>query len=174
MDANSMIEALQAGGPHPDLGDKSALFGQFVGAWDVNVTNIAPDGTTVELEGEWHFGWALEGRAIADVWIAPRRSLRNGSEAAGYGITVRCYDPSIEAWRITWTGPGRAETHVIRLIGRPVGDEIVLEADLEGERRMRWVFSDITPMQFRWRSIDSGDGGASWHETQRMVARRVS
>ncbi len=52
------------------------LFGWFVGAWDFDVTNIAVDGTKHEFKGEWHFGWALEGRAIMDPWITPRRSLR--------------------------------------------------------------------------------------------------
>jgi hypothetical protein len=174
MDAGTMVKALQADGPHPGLGGRSALFGQFVGAWTVDITNIAADGTIEEVQGEWHFGWALEGRAIVDVWVAPRRSLRDGSEAAGYGITVRCFDPSIDAWRVTWVGPGASKSHVTLFVARPVGDEIVLEASPEGEHRMHWIFSDITPDRFRWRSVESEDGGASWSETQRMVARRVS
>jgi hypothetical protein len=48
------------------------LFGQFVGAWDVDVTNITLDGTRKELKREWHFGWVLEGRAT---WIGPVRHL---------------------------------------------------------------------------------------------------
>ena len=67
MHPDSMIDALQASGPHPDHGSDLILFGQFVGAWDVDVTNIEPDGTKKELKGEWHFGWVLEGRAIMDV-----------------------------------------------------------------------------------------------------------
>ena len=34
MDADSMIEALHAHGPHPDLAEDLMLFGQFVGACD--------------------------------------------------------------------------------------------------------------------------------------------
>ena len=67
MHPDSMIDALQASGPHPDHASDLILFGQFVGAWDVDVTNIEPDGTKKELKGEWHFGWVLEGRAIMDV-----------------------------------------------------------------------------------------------------------
>ena len=59
--------------------------------------------------GEWHFGWALEGRAIQDVWIVPPRGeLRHGDAAANvnsYGTTLRVYDPDIDAWRIQWTDP---------------------------------------------------------------------
>ncbi len=43
MDTDSMIDALQARGPHPDLAEHLMLFGQFVGAWDVDVTNIAAE-----------------------------------------------------------------------------------------------------------------------------------
>src|SRR5437868_12815377 len=107
MNSSTVIEALRADGPHPDLAEELALFGQFVGAWDVDITNMQPDGTTTELKGEWHFGWALEGRAIIDVWIAPRRSLRDGSEKGGYGITVRCFDPPTNAWFATWIGPSQ-------------------------------------------------------------------
>ena len=56
MDTDSMLDALQARGPHPDLAEHLMLFGQFVGAWDVDVTNIAADGTKNEFKGEWHFG----------------------------------------------------------------------------------------------------------------------
>ena len=80
MQTDSMIIALQASGPHPDLVKELMVFGQFVGAWNVDVTTIAPDGTKKELKGEWHFGWVLQGRAIMDVWTAPRRSLHNAAE----------------------------------------------------------------------------------------------
>jgi hypothetical protein len=48
MDTDSMVDALQARGPHPDEASHLMLFGQFVGAWDVDVTNIASDGTKQE------------------------------------------------------------------------------------------------------------------------------
>src|SRR5436309_13968686 len=123
MDVDTMIGALRAGGPHPGLAGKLALFGQFVGAWDVDITNFGPDGKTIELQGEWHFAWALEGRAVMDVWIAPRRSLRDGSEPGGYGVTVRCFDPAIDAWRATWIGPTQTQCYGIPFIARPVADE---------------------------------------------------
>ena len=43
MDPDSMLAALQASGPDPTLADQLLLFGQFVGAWDVAITNIAPE-----------------------------------------------------------------------------------------------------------------------------------
>jgi hypothetical protein len=56
---SAMIEALQASHPRATLGDKLQLYGQFVGSWDVEVTNFKPDGSQETVEGEWHFGWVL-------------------------------------------------------------------------------------------------------------------
>ena len=171
MDADSMIDALQAHGPHPDLAEDLMLFGQFVGAWDVDVTNSAPDGTKQELKGEWHFGWVLEGRAIMDVWITPRRSLRGQADPYEYGATLRFFDPTIQAWRSTWIGPVR---HLVRaFIARQVGDEIILEGSSEQGNRIRWIFSQITPTSFRWRNVESSDDGATWTKVQEMAAQRA-
>jgi hypothetical protein len=54
-----------------------------------------------EGQGEFHFGWILEGRAIQDVWMIPRRKDRR----------IRVYDPRIDAWRIFWIDPA---TNVFR------------------------------------------------------------
>jgi hypothetical protein len=170
MDTDSMIDALQARGPHPDLAEHLMLFGQFVGAWDVDVINIAPDGTKEEFKGEWHFGWALEGRAIMDVWITPRRSLRGQADPYEYGATLRFFDPTLQAWRSTWIGPVR---HLVRsFIARQVEHEIILEGTFE-DRRIRWIFSQITATSFQWRNMESSDEGTTWTKVQEMSAQRA-
>lgn len=170
MDSDSMIEALQAHGPHPDLAEHLMLFGQFVGAWDVDVTNIASDGTKEEFKGEWHFGWVLAGRAVMDVWITPRRLLRRQGDPYEYGATLRFFDPTIQAWRSTWNGPVR---HLVRpFIARQVGQEIILEGTFE-DRHIRWIFSQITATSFQWRNIESTDEGSTWTTVQEMSAHRT-
>lgn len=171
VDTDTMIDALRASGPHPDLADRLVLFGQFVGAWDVDIVNYGHDGVRTEIQGEWHFGWALEGRAIMDVWIAPRRSLRGASPGGEYGVGVRIFDPSIDAWRSTWIGPARGV--VKPFIARETGGEIVLEGRFADDRLERWIFSDIAATHFRWRYIASTDGGATWALVQEMAAHRV-
>jgi len=171
MDNNSLIDALHASGRHPELGDDLRLFGQFVGDWDVDVTTIGPDGSTTQ-KGEWHFGWALEGRAVVDVFVVPRRSLRDGQSDGAYGITVRIFDPSIHAWRSTWIGPTKSV--VYPFIARQMGNEIVLEGTFTEGTLDRWIFSDVTATSFRWRAMQSIDGGSTWTAWQEMDARRVS
>ena len=84
-----MIDALSAGAPLVELSEKLQLFGQFVGSWDAQVFNYKPDGGTQILDAEWHFGWVLEGRAIQDVWIAPKRGSRSAEEIAGKDYSYR-------------------------------------------------------------------------------------
>src|SRR4051812_9118344 len=100
MSIKTMIEVLRASDPLPELAEKLQMFGQFVGSWDAKVINYKPDGSNQIVEAEWHFGWVLEGRAIQDVWIAPKRRLRVAGETApgDYGATIRFYDANIGAW----------------------------------------------------------------------------
>ena len=50
------------------------LYGQFVGSWDGRFVYHAPEDVPREAPCEVHFGWALEGRAVQDVWIVPSRT----------------------------------------------------------------------------------------------------
>jgi hypothetical protein len=169
-------DAFLGEGPIPGLSDKLALFGQFVGSWDLSVTNHPPGGDSTTVAAEWHFAWALGGRAIQDVWIAPSRAARaaaNASPASGeWGTTLRFYDSRIDAWRSTWIGPNHGV--VMPFIAREVGEEIVLEGSFEDGVLTRWIFSEITAEAFSWRAVDSTDDGDSWTLLQEMRAKRIS
>jgi hypothetical protein len=169
---SAMIEALQSDGPHSELASKLQLFGQFVGSWDVEIINYKADGSQEVVSGEWHFGWVLEGRAIQDVWIAPKRSLRDtsGSVTGDYGATLRFYDPKIDGWRSTWIGPVKG--YVLPFIARQAGDEIILEGSFESGESRKWIFSDITSESFKWRALESNDGWLTYRKVQEMSAHR--
>lgn len=59
-----MVKALNAPPPAPERAERMHLFGQFVGSWAIDVATLEPDGSWRNEQGEWHFGWILEGRAI--------------------------------------------------------------------------------------------------------------
>lgn len=148
-------------------------FGRFVGSWDLDVIYYDESGAVRrQTSGEWHFGWALEGRAIEDVWIVPPRTQRSsGGQAPGeYGATLRFYDPSIDAWRSTWHGP--VHGIVWPFIARQEDDAIVLTRTEEDGALTRWIFDRIEPNSFHWRAIISADGGKSWRLEQEMFAKR--
>ena len=106
-----MIEALAAGGPWPEHAEKLMLFGQFVGAWDLDITLFDLDGTVrAEGEGEWLFGWVLEGCAVQDVLIRPPRRERTGAsptEFWEYGTTIRLYARAGTPGASPGSGPSR-------------------------------------------------------------------
>lgn len=146
LSAEDTFTVLAADKPAPEYRDKLMLFGQFVGDWEFDGVGQGADGKQGTDKGEIHFSWALQGRAIQDVWIERERS----DHAPGiYGTTVRFYDPKIDAWRSTWIDPvyGAVRT----FIGRKVGEEIVLESKDDKGRTIHWIFSQIKPDSFHWR-----------------------
>ena len=162
------IEGLGANGPDPELEEKLMLFGQFIGDWDIIEARIRqPDGTEAKHQGQIHFGWILGGRATQDVWMTYREKTH---ELIPVGTTIRFYDPRLEAWRVIWICP--IEGVVQTFIARKVDEEIVLEGKTKEGYPERWIFSDITPQSFRWRSVQTQDNGKTWQLTEEMQVRK--
>jgi hypothetical protein len=180
MTASGMVEALAADGPAADRVGKTDLYGWLVGSWDLDVIRFLDDGSKRRRQGEWHFGWVLEGRAIQDVWIVPRRGeLRQGDAAANansYGTTLRIYDPRIDAWQIQWIDP--VTQNFLGMVGRKQGDDIVQLGNNADGHSIRWSFSQIAPNSFRWRGETLRDRRptteASWRLDVEFFARRVA
>ncbi len=114
-----VLEALVSRGPHPSLGAHADTYGRLIGGWRGELQSHLPGHSAPAASLEIHFGWALEGRAVQDVWITPARDQRGVGVTAPlppldwYGTTVRVFDPKTETWRATWwnaiTG-GRIDT----------------------------------------------------------------
>jgi len=170
--SNVFLSALVSQEPHPDLPLEQRIFAPFIGSWDLVVTWYAEDGSIRRREnGEWHFSWVLEGRAVQDIWIVPPRSERhNHQDPYEYGTSLRFFDPALGAWRSTWIGPSQRAVHVF--IARQSGDEVVLETELEDTGRMSWIFSGITDTNFTWRN--QRETATGWLLTQEFQARRSS
>ena len=171
---SAFLNALGADGPSADRAGKMDLYGRFVGSWDLDVRQFSEDGSERRRAGEWHFGWALEGRAIQDVWIVPPRGeLRQGDATAkinSYGTTLRIYDPDIDAWRIQWSDP--VARSFLQMIGRAEDRDIVQLGTRPDGQLARWSFADITANSFLWRGEVSADNGATWRVVTEFTARR--
>ena len=92
-----------------------------------------------------------------------------------HGTTLRFYDPALGAWRSTWIDP--LNGRVRRFIGRPDGDDIILDG-LDDEPAERWCFRDIAPgpapESFRWTGEVSADGRRTWRLDEEMLIRRAA
>jgi hypothetical protein len=158
----SLADLLLADGPAPDRADKLKLYGWLIGAWEMDAVVHLDDGQKHTGQGRICFAWALEGRAIQDVWILP---------GVFYGTTLRIYDPGLDAWHILWNDPVRQ--YYTRQIGRAQGNDIVQIGTNDSGEALRWTFTDITPDSFTWIGERSQDGEATWHLQAEFRARRA-
>ena len=168
----SIGEVVGAPGPHPEHADSLRLFGQFIGSWDLVSTQFTPDGRSRSYRGEWHFFWALEGRAVQDVILSPGREERDASrwKAGEYGTTIRYYRPDSDSWDVTYVSPPNDQVH--RLIARAEDGRIVLRGAAPDGRPEVWTFYDITADRCRWRGQISSDGGQTWFTDEEMALTR--
>ena len=159
-----------------ELGDAAALYADLIGAWEVDVIDYDADGARRRSRGEWHFGWALEGRAVQDVFVVPARALRNGPNLPRrgnrYGTTLRFFDPEQQTWRVIWINPVTGAVN--SLVARREGAAIVQEGVNDEGQPIRWSFVEVARDRFHWIGNVSKDGGATWQTQAEFFARRVS
>jgi hypothetical protein len=160
--SSSFIAKLLSAGPAADRADKMGLYGRLIGDWLMEATVHKDDGSVHKGRGEIHFAWALDGRAIQDVWILP---------GLFYGSTLRVYDPAIDAWHILWSDP--LKQLYTRQTGRAQGRDIVQLGQADNGVPLRWTFTDIAPDSFRWLGERSPDNGASWQLQADFLVRRA-
>ncbi|MFD8598562.1 hypothetical protein ACFV1L_26515 [Kitasatospora sp. NPDC059646] len=168
------MRTLLAAGPGPHHPAEMEQFGQLAGHWATVITYHPADGSPAHrVSGEWEFGYALEGRAVLDVWRWPGQQDLAGADRAAdqeCGLCVRIWDPRLQLWRFTFHGTARGDQ--VQMYARRIGDEIVMER-ATGTALVRWTFADITADAFHWRNERSSDGGATWRLDQEVSARRL-
>jgi len=166
---------LAAAGRSREIPESADAYGWLIGSWELDVRRYAGvDVAAHRLKGEAHFGWVLEGRAVQDVWIMPRLSERTadlGKTLNMYGTTLRVWDPSIEAWRITWMNP--AGDHYEQQLGRRSGKDVVQIGTRPNGTPTRWRFTEITLDSFHWLGEALERDGKTWKLEGEFLARRM-
>jgi hypothetical protein len=165
--------ALLSAGPSGELGAAASTYDWLIGVWDAELIDFLADGSRHEQRGEWHFSWALEGRAVQDVLIAPRRFKRNRSgprKADRYGTSIRIYDSKEQLWRITWINPVTGNHE--QLTGRKIGTDVVQEGKRASGQPIRWVFTHITPNSCLWYGEALQADGRTWKREAEFHLRR--
>jgi len=165
--ARMLAGLMVSDGPRPEYAEAFRPFAPLIGSWDLDVAWYDETGAvTRQTKGEWHFAWALDGRAVADIWITPSRAARATDGDGEWGLSIRIYDPELKAFRSTWLGPKAA--FVMPFIARADGDSITLESQTASTR---WAFTSITETGFHWRNQDEdADGNVILRQT--FEARR--
>jgi hypothetical protein len=172
--ASGVLAALGAAGRSAEIPEPADCYGWLAGSWELEVRNYWGDVRALGLRAEAHFGWVLEGRAVQDVWVLPARADRTAAadrSRNSYGTTLRVWDATLQAWRVTWVNPvtgARAD-----LVGRWSGKDIVQIGARADGTPIRWIFSEIAADSFRWTGESLGPDGSTWRLEGEFLARRV-
>lgn len=171
----NLQSVLAAPGRSAEIPASDDVYGWLVGSWKLTVLHYrGQDVSGLDLDGEVHFGWVLEGRAIQDVWIMPRRSARTPETDKVnnmFGTTLRVWDETIRGWRITWINPVRG--HREEQIGRRIGNEIVQIGARPDGAPTRWRFTEISGDRFHWIGESLKPDGQTWMLEGEFLAERV-
>jgi hypothetical protein len=166
--------AVAAARRSPEIPEALDAYGWLIGDWDLDVLHYAGvDVAARRIKGEVHAGWVLEGRAVQDVWIMPRRSERTANmdrKLNMYGTTLRVWDRTIGAWRISWSNP--AGDHYEQQLGRRCGSDIVQIGTRPDGTPTRWMFTEITPDSFHWLGLALDPDGRTWKLEGEFRAKR--
>jgi hypothetical protein len=156
------LPTLAAPGPHRSLGAHADTYGRLIGSWSGEYRVYPPGGEMASASAEVHFAWALDGRAVQDVWITPsladRAAGRQGPRDM-YGTTVRVFDTKSESWRVLWFDPPSG--YRCELEGRRQGDDIVQIGTYAGWP-IRWTISQVRSRSFLWQGHILEHDGTSW------------
>jgi hypothetical protein len=152
---------------------QSEAFDFFIGDWTVAhrrlARRLAGCGDWVSFGGTCTTRKILQGQGNMDDNLV---DLPGDPYAA---VTMRLYDPGTELWSIYWIDAryltidppvrGRFEDGVGTFYG---------EDEFEGRPiRVRFLWSDITPISARWSQAFSPDGGETWETNWIMDFTRV-
>ena len=143
----------------PELADVDDIFGFLVGSWQLEAVLYDAKGNMQRSKGELHASWVLEGRAMQDLFIFPRRADRKSGVPTGgdrYATTIRTYDPTLKAWRVNFINPAAPETSA-QLIARRKEQGIEMEGKLSDDTPIRWRYVTVELTRFHYTAEKRGD-----------------
>jgi len=102
----------------------------------------------------------------------PRHDDPAEGRAPGFhGTTIRFPDPDTGTWQSIWIDPPNGRVRRFRAYA--VGSDIELISDDQPPYRLRWRFTGITPVSFRWTGEMSAHDDTEWVFQQQMLATRI-
>ena len=171
----AFLEALSSAGPSPELADADNIFNFLIGSWDIEAILYGTNGVQ-KTRGEVHACWVLEGRAIQDLFIFPRRIDRQAgvpTQGDRYATSIRTYDRSCKAWRVNFINPAADETSA-QLIARRNGKGIAMEGNLADGTPIRWRYEEITAVSFRYSAERVKPQDDSWQLYLELFGKRMA
>jgi len=148
------LSSLISDQPSALIKEQSSIYSPMIGSWNVKAIDYGDDGNLQTTQGEWHWAWVLEGRAIQDIWIAPARNQRYEGMSKKYnrfGTTIRVFDENLNKWKIFWFNPVNGARN--ELEATQMEDWLEHNGIDESGNLIRWTFSKHRTefVQMDWR-----------------------
>jgi hypothetical protein len=186
--SHPLTGVLFAPAPHPSLDENlSTAFSKLIGSWNLTMRRYSSPSRLSDpliVEGEWHFGWVLNGLAVQDVWIVPKRATSSNSfpsipravsgDRAGefleYGTAIRFFSRQEGKYRAVWAGPLQGKTYLFTAEARN-GNEVEMIARehvpaVEREGRLKEGKTELegVGMLMKWHLTEIQQSGFKWKE----------
>lgn len=129
-------------------------YGQFVGEWDCEVSNLQKDGTWLSSKALWRFEYILGGTAIQDFWTNPVNT--KDSNTTLLGTNIRTFNPKEGKWQCVWLENKSKAINGIWKSHQDSKNNILLYDDTG-----KWLitFYNITENSFDWKWDFKQDNG---------------
>ncbi len=152
--------------------EEVAQWGKLVGNWDIVVEMIGEDGNvTQSFNAEWNWFYIMNGLAIQDVFILPKRA--DNIEPSDYfvGTGIRIYDEDKKKWQTSWLDTSSKRIELREAVS--TDQNIVVIHNTEGGDKLRYTYYDMNAESFKWKQ-ESANNDGRWKVTQTVVAKRRS
>jgi len=152
---NTKTETSKYGKSNPKAPKETMQYGQLVGEWDIDVSNLTREGDWIEDKANWKFTYILDGYAIQDFWTKPAKASDN--ETKDYlGTNIRIYNPETKKWKCTWVENGSNDLNGVWTSYQNDKAELILHDET---KKWEIKFYNITKTSFDWKwdfKLDDG------------------
>ena len=140
-----------------------AQFGQYIGDWKIEDSQLAQDGSgwSAGQGARWIFTCLGNGTAIQDFWLPANGAV---------GTNLRTYHPESGTWEIAWAVDQLPGFSHIRAEQDDNGNIVMHYVDPIPSPLRRITFFPADATGWKWRLELSNDDGATWFEVYRITA----
>ncbi|WP_420320844.1 hypothetical protein [Flagellimonas sp.] len=145
-------------------------WGQLVGNWDIVVEMLDASGEIKHsFNGEWNWFYVLNGMAIQDVFILPKRKEATDQNLF-YGIGLRIYNEKLNKWQTAYMDTSNRQMDMGEAIS--TAEKITLMETNRKKEKIRITYFDFQNNTFKWQQEVYNEDKKAWQITQLIHATR--
>ncbi|MGX1927986.1 hypothetical protein [Flagellimonas sp. 2504JD4-2] len=148
-------------------------WGQLVGDWDIVVEMVNASGEVQQsFDGEWNWFYVMNGMAIQDVFILPKRKDQKEQDNLFYGVGLRIYNEKLDKWQTAYVDTSNRQIDVGEAVSTK--EKITLFETNDKKEKIRITYFDFQENTFKWQQEVFNEDKKTWQITQLIRATRKS